>query len=106
MKKTPPWFALGEVALLWLGALVGPMLVVRAVAGAAWGLGAGLIVGLVCLGLLLGAALLVRRSPQPAMEEPTSVPPSSRDGDGGSRLLIAAVRPPPGPRTCPPACGR
>jgi membrane protein implicated in regulation of membrane protease activity len=82
--------ALGEVTLLWLGALVGPMLVASAVAGSVWGLAAGLIVGLVCLALLLAAAVLVRRSsPQPSMKTPTSTKEANRGSDRASRLLIA-----------------
>jgi hypothetical protein len=61
------WFALGEVALLWMGALVGPMLVVSAVAGAARGVAVGVIVGLALFGLLLVIAVLLRRSPLPKM---------------------------------------
>ena len=38
-NDTPTGFALGTVALIWMGVLVGPMLVASAAAGAIWALG-------------------------------------------------------------------
>ncbi len=94
---TPVGFALGAVALIWMGVLVGPMLVASAVAGAVWGLGIGVIVGVACLAALVGIAVLVRRSPPRRMQSPGSTSAGARglvdasEGtDQGSRLLIAA----------------
>ena len=96
-NETPTGFALGAVALIWMGVLVGPMLVASAVAGAVWGLGIGVIVGVACLGALLTVAVLIRRSPPGRLQTPGSTAAGAGDsiekGGGahrGSRLLIAA----------------
>jgi hypothetical protein len=93
-------FALGRVGFLWLGVVVGPMLVTSGIVGATWGLAAGLIAALVCLVLLLGAAFLGRRSPEPRVEPPASTP---RDptADRAPRLLIAAGEAASGPEDIP-----
>jgi hypothetical protein len=74
-------FALGEVALIWMVALVGPMLIACAVAAAVWGAAVGVIIAAVCLAALLVIAASVRRSPERRMEE---TPPRST-GDGAAR---------------------
>src|SRR5215211_3661126 len=96
-NDTPTGFALGTVALIWMGVLVGPMLVASAAAGAIWGLGVGVIVGVACLGALLTVAVLIRRSPPRRMQTPgstagdaTEVWSRRAEVDPGSRLLIAA----------------
>jgi len=96
-NDTPTGFALGTVALIWMGVLVGPMLVASAAAGAIWGLGVGVIVGVACLGALLTVAVLIRRSPPRRMQTPgstagdaTEVWSRRAEVDRGSRLLIAA----------------
>jgi hypothetical protein len=88
-SRTPTGFALGKVGFIWLGVLVGPMLVASGIAGAVWGLAAGLIVGLVCLALLLGAAFSAQRAPEPRLPRPAS-PPAASAATGGARLLVAA----------------
>ena len=69
-NDTPTGFALGAVALMWMGALVGPMLVASAVAGAVWGLAVGVIVGVACLGVLVTVAVVIRRSPPRRFQTP------------------------------------
>lgn len=80
-------FALAETALLWMGVLVGPMLVATGVAGAIWGVGAGVIVGVGFLLLLLGAVILLRRSQEP---QQWSLPRRTRTAGGPARTLIVA----------------
>jgi hypothetical protein len=84
--------ALGEAAFLWMGALVGPMLILSAIAGAAWGVAVGVIVGVVLLGVLFAIVAWLRRAPEPRMDvEPRTGGARATGGDGpGSRLLIAA----------------
>jgi hypothetical protein len=87
---------MSEVALLWMMALVGPMLIACAVAAAVWGAAVGVIIAVVCLAALVVIAASVRRSPERRMEE---TPPRSagdevtrarsRSGDR-TRLLIVA----------------
>jgi hypothetical protein len=79
--------ALAEAALLWMGALVGPMLVATGVAGAVWGVAAGVIVGVGFLILLLAVVMLYRRSRQP---DRWSVPAHVRRPGEPARALIVA----------------
>ncbi len=96
-NNTPTGFALGAVALMWMGVVVGPMLVASAVAGAVWGLAVGVIVGVACLGALLTLAVVIRRSPPRRLQTSGSTAAGAGGlvekgvaAHRGSRLLIAA----------------
>jgi len=80
-------FALAEAALLWMGALVGPMLVATGVAGAIWGVAVGVIVGVGFLILLFLAVMLYRRSQRP---QQWSSPRHVRRAGEPARVLIVA----------------
>ena len=86
-SRSMAWFALSEVALIWMGALVGPMLVATAVVSAVWGLAVGVIVGLGCLILLLVFAVLFRHSRQLRQ---WSLPRHGRQAGEPARVLVVA----------------
>jgi hypothetical protein len=98
-RASRTWLALGEVALLWMGALVGPMLFATAVVGAIWGLAAGLIAGALCLLAVVTVAARVRRAPQSRMG--AAAPTEKVAAGGTSRLLVVAGAAAAGPGGLP-----